>query len=250
MNRLLAISLGLLAAAGPAGSDERFWILWERSHYIGRNCPNNPECVLKREYASRPLEPANPEGIYRLFGLMGPTGSLDPAPSSHPDAPRVCEPGDEREKLGFDPQSLPQSIKIEALRGITALHVDLTGLRAPPGFSDSFGDDLHRRFAAKLQQAGIRIVEKNELALVDGQPQLNVYFSFTDPDGTCEYTYSVFASLTPEVLLARDLRIKISAGVWSYSTGSGASDHRGNEADAILRVADALIRDHRQVNPK
>jgi hypothetical protein len=52
------------------------------------------------------------------------------------------------------------------------------------------------------------------------------------------------------VLLSRDLRIKVSAGVWSFSTSSTAANHSGTERDAILQVAQALVRDHQQVNPR
>ena len=150
--------------------------------------------------------------------------------------------------LGFDPLALPKSVKGEVLRGINALHLDLTTLKSPPGFSNGFGPQLHQKFVERLAAAGIRVVPKDQLPSLPGQPTLNLYFSFSDPDDLCDYQYSVFASLSQEVLLARDVRIKVAAGVWSFSTGSSAADHQGTEADAILRVADQFVRDHRAVN--
>lgn len=243
----LVAALGL---AQPGQAEERFWVLWERYHHVGSNCPDGAGCRLKRSFSSRQLHSARPASLYRLFGVLDPHAPATIAPSRNPDAPRICDAEDTAITLGFDPLALPKSIKIEALRGVEAVFVDLRSLRAPPGFPDSFGADLHGRFVTRLEQGGMRVVDEEALANLPGQPRLNLYFSFTDPQGACDYTYSVFSSLTQEVLLARDLRIKISAGVWSYSTGSTAKDHRGNEPDAILRVAEALLRDHRAVNPR
>lgn len=245
----LAACLVSLTVPTVAKADDRFWILWERFQHVGNNCPDSVECFQRREFTTRLLESAKPASLYRLFGVMDPHNVTAVAPSQDPDAPKVCNANEAPIGIGFDPFKLPQSIKVEALRGISSVFLDLRSLRAPPGFSSGFGPDLHQKFVQYLEGAGIQVVDEEALAHVPGQPRLNVYFSFTDPDSTCDYEYSVFSSLSQEVLLVRDLRIKISAGVWSYSTGSTAKGHIGNEADAIMRVADALIRDHRQVNP-
>lgn len=240
----------LLTLPGTVWAEDRFWILWERFRHVGQDCPNGAGCIVKREFASRPLTPEYPANIYRMFGVMDPGIGALPDQASHPDAPAVCSPQQTQLAVGFDPLELPQSLKIEALRGIKAIHVDLNNLKSPPGFSSSFGPDLHREFVAILAKAGINVVDKDTLANVPGQPALSLFFSMRDPDGSCLYEYSVFASLSQDVMLARDIRIKITAGVWSFSTGSTAKDHRGDERSAILRVAEAFIRDHRQVNPR
>lgn len=252
MRRVFCVSglIGIMAFAtvGSAQTQDRFWILWERVKQVGLHCPGGVQCTQQHTYSSRPLETNNSGFIYRLFGLNGALQGGRELPLDHPDAPLICRRNQAELTLGFDPDALPKSEKIEVLRGVTTLHVDLTSLKAPPGFSDTFGTVLHAQFVTLLQEADIRIVDEDALALVPGQPVLNLYFSFSNPDDLCDYQYSVFASLSQDVLLARDLRIKVSAGVWSYSTGSSALNHVGNEADAILRVAEAFVRDHRQVN--
>ncbi len=242
--------IGVMAFAniGSAQTQDRFWILWERVKHVGQHCPGGAQCAEQHTYSSRPLETNNSGFIYRLFGLSSALHKGGELPLDHPDAPLICRHNQAELTQGFDPETLPKSEKIEVLRGVSALHMDLSNLKAPPGFSDTFGAGVHAQFVSLLQEAGIRIVDADALALVPGQPVLNLYFSFSDPEDLCDYQYSVFASLSQEVLLARDLRIKVSAGVWSYSTGSTALDHVGNEADAILRVAEAFVRDHRQVN--
>lgn len=239
-----------LFPANLSASEDRFWIIWERIKFIGQHCPDGAQCLVQKSYASRPLEIENDSFIYRLFGVADGRPHREVFAAEHPDAPSICAPNQPSIVLGFDPEALPRSEKIEVLRGIKSVHVDLTGLRTPPGYAPSFGETLHRRFVQILEGGGIKVVGKEAVAGVPGQPSLNLYFSFSDPDDHCEYTYSVFASLSQDVLLARDLRIKVPAGVWSYSTGLSAKDHSGTEEDAILRVATALLRDHGLVNSR
>ncbi|MCG7494629.1 hypothetical protein [Thalassobius sp. Cn5-15] len=248
MMRHLLLLLCLIAT--PTFAEDRFWILWERYHRVGPNCPNGASCLTKREFSSRPLPMDYSSEIYRLFGVMDPRGFGTAKGRNDPNAPAVCSAQDAELSVGFDPLAVPQSLKIEALRGITALHVDLTRLKPAPGHPDEFGQRVHNAFVAKLTAAGLRVVDRDTVKTIPGQPTLNIFFSFNEPHGDCHYEYSVFASLTQDVMLARDIRIKINAGVWAFSTGSKDTTHNGDERAAILRVADALIRDHRQVNPR
>ncbi|WP_270725979.1 hypothetical protein [Shimia sp. Alg240-R146] len=241
-------AVAALLTGGAVAAEDRFWILWERINFIGQHCPDGASCLVKKSYTSRPLETENEAFIYRLFGVSGGGSNRAFAVGEHPDAPTVCSANQSSLTLGFDPEALPRSEKVEVLRGVKAVHVDLTGLRSPPGFSDGFGERVHQRFVRILTGAGIRVVDKDAVAHLPGQPVMNLYFSFTDPDHDCDYEYSVFASLSQNVLLARDLRIKIPAGVWSFSTGSTEKDHTGTEEDAILRIAEAFVRDHSRVN--
>ncbi len=237
-------------AAAQAAPQDRFWILWERISSGGTPCPEGGICPQTHSYSSRPLATSNTGFIYRLFGLNDGGGPTVPLPEDHPEGPNLCHKSRAAQAMNFDPDTLPRSVKGEVLRGIRALHLDLTKLKPPPGFDDSFGPDMHEAFADVLSQAGIQVVARDQVHRLAGQPTLNLYFSFSDPEALCEYEYSVFASLSQEVLLARDVRIKVAAGVWSYSTGSAAPDHSGTEADAILRVAQAFVRDHRLVNAR
>ena len=253
--KLSALTLGLSLALGAAGlavaePRDRFWILWERYQNAGQDCPNGPRCITKRAYTSRLFAEDDTDAMYRLFGMMDGTALSQGRLAEHPDAPRICQHNAAEVVLGFDPVNLPKSEKVEALRGLKGFGLDVRSLSAPPGFPDTFGSSLQTELEAKFALAGIKVLSEDEVAVTPGQPKLNIYFSFTDPDGHCDYTYSVFASLAQNVLLTRDLRVKLSAGVWSFSTGSTAAHHTGNERDAILRIADQFIKDHRLTNPK
>ncbi len=247
---ILGVSVWSLTGTTTAHANDKFWVLWERISHIGQNCPSGAGCLEKRTYASRPLDMPDNEIIYRMFGATSGHKSGATFPAEHPDAPRICNSNFAELSLGFQPEALPRSIKIEALRGIDTVFVDIRNLKSPPGFEENFGEKTHHEFVRILERGGIKVVTEEELSAVPGHPKLAVFFSFTDPDGTCDYEYSVFASLSQDVLLSRDLRIKIEAGVWAFSTGSNSADHFGDEGDAILRVADGLVRDHRKVNSR
>lgn len=239
---------GQADSVSATAAQDRFWILWERVNFVGTHCPGGAQCQEQRRFSSRPLDTSNTGFIYRLFGVRDGGNHVGTLPRDHPEAPEICSKNTSDFGLNFDPRALPRSEKGEVLRGVKQLHFDLTTLKPPPGFDGTFGRRLHQAFEAKLTAAGIRIVPQDQLHLVPGQPTLNLYFSFSDPSDLCKYEYSVFASLSQEVLLTRDLRIKVAAGVWSYSTGSTAKDHQGTEADAIMRVVDMFVRDHQQAN--
>ncbi|WP_412550749.1 hypothetical protein [Shimia sp. MIT910701] len=243
-------TVGHADTSSTIAAKDRFWILWERVSFVGSHCPGGAQCQERRSFSSRPLDTSNTGFIYRLFGVRDGGPRAGTLPRDHPDAPVICQKNQAALSLGFDPRALPRSEKGEVLRGVKQLHLDLTTLKPPPGFDATFGSRLHKAYVGRLREAGIRVVPKDQLHLVPGQPTLNLYFSFSDPDDLCKYEYSVFASLSQEVLLTRDLRIKVAAGVWSYSTGSTAKDHQGTEADAILRVLEAFVRDHQQANAR
>lgn len=215
----------------------------------GSGCPDSPQCLTRRNYTSRLFENADLETMYRLFGMMDGSALAKGRLAEHPDAPRICQHTDAEVLLGFDPERLPKVEKIEVLRGLAGVSFNLRNLKPPPGYSSDFGRKMHAGFEQKLKAAGIAVIPDHELTRTPGQPVLNIFFSHNDFNGDCEYEYSVFASLSQTVLLSRDLRIKVSAGVWSFSTGSKSADHRGNEAAAILSVADRFIEDYRLVNP-
>ena len=253
MRWLLLIPALVWLSASPARAEvhERFWILWERFQYIGEHCPNDPRCEVRRNFTSRLFSDIDKDAMYRLFGLMDGRALSEGRLPEHPDAPRICQHNDSEVLLGFDPERLPKVEKIEVLRDLPGVYFDLRKLKAPPGESSTFGARVHQAFLSRFKAAGIKVLTEAELLQTPGQPTLNVYFSHTgdDDDDRCEYTYSVFASLSQTVLLSRNVRIKVSAGTWSFSarpTGRAT----GTEFGALVSVADALVKDYLAVNAR
>ena len=250
---LVLITGLLLALHGPLGAQERrtsidrFWILWERTDVSGENCPNGPRCIRTSNYTSRLFSPENRQQIYRLFGMLDGNALGKGQLAEHPDAPRICQHNAAEVALGFNPERLARGEKLDVLHGLRAFGMDLRNLKPPPGSSDTFGPTLQAEMTALFQQAGIRIVHPREARDLPGEPVLKVFFSHTGGNDRCDYSFSVFASLTQTVLLSRDIRVKVDAGVWSYSTNS-TSFAAGDEAAAIRSVAAALITDINRVN--
>ncbi len=246
---LLSAVLSLLALPLRAQQQDRFWILWEKQFYAGENCPGNPRCVVRRNYTSRQFQPPDMTNIYRLFGMLDGNALAQGRLAEHPDAPRICQHNDAEILLGFDPERLPKSEKIEVLRDLAGVHFDLKSLGPPPNHGRNFGRDLHAAFVERFRAAEIPILSKEQVATTPGQPTLSVFFSHSGGDGRCDYVYTVFASLSQTVLLTRDLRIKVSAGTWAFSAASTADGYQGTERDLILMVADRFIQDFQTVNP-
>ncbi len=217
-----------------------------------KGCSPDKDCRLSRNFTSRLLDEGANDRMFRLFGMMDGRALARGDSAEHPEAPRICQHTDPEVILGFDPEKVPKSETLDTLFGLQVVGVDLSKLKPPPGESSDFGKRLQRQFVEKFTDAGLTVVSPDELQDIPGQPKLNIYFSFRghEPDNRCDYVFSIFASLSQTVLLTRDIRVKVSAGVWSYSTGSTAKDHSGNEADAILRVADRFLADYRDANKK
>lgn len=234
--------------AGAQQTQERFWVLWEHIEQTGSNCPNASTCNERRTYASRLFNPQNRENIYRLFGMLDFQAAVRGQKADHPDAPRICQHHDPEVVLGFDPEVLPLSEKLDALRGLKGVALDITRLKAPQGYEGNFGAKLQVAFEERFKQAGIAILSEEERLNAPGQPKLNIYFSNTNRATGC--TYSVFASLSQTVLLTRNLQIKRAAGTWSFSTGPSQDFPNAVEYDAILRVADAFVRDFKMAQTK
>ncbi|MEP3296077.1 MAG: hypothetical protein ABJO27_06285 [Pseudoruegeria sp.] len=251
MLRILVAAVSLLCLSAPLsaqGAEERFWVLWEHIEKVGQNCPNGTECKTKRTYASRLFEPASRESIYRLFGMLDFQAAARGEAADHADAPRICQHNDAEVLLGFDPERLRISDKLDALTGLYGVHIDVRNLKAPSGYSGDFGAGLQKEFEARFKAAGIRILSEEQMLEAPGQPKLNIYFSNTNQSTGC--TYSVFASLSQTVLLTRNIRTKLTAGTWAFSTGPSTDFPNAHEYDAILRVADAFVRDYLKANPE
>ncbi len=247
-----AVFLSLVLLAGQqVRAEDRFWILWERIARSGSDCPDGATCRTQRDYASRIFTPDRTDWLYRLFGATdghSPTGA---GTAEHPEAPRICQ--DHSGHAGnagpdLDPERQFLSDPVDALRGLRGIGMDIGSMRPPPGFSSTFGSDLQTEFEQRLKQAGLIVLDPSEAARLPGQPKLSVFFSHTDPDAECLYTYSVFASLRQTALLSRDLQTKLSVGVWSFSTRPSAEYPDDTEYDAILRVVDAFIADYKRAN--
>lgn len=222
----ITLAWGVLMAAVllpfPLSADDRFWILWEKRSFVGIGCPTGSECRQIRNFTSRMFQPRNLDSIYRLFGQLDGRALADGRLAVELDAPRICQHNASEVQLGFNPETHPISDKLDALKDLKGIGLDIRAIKPPPGYSDTFGAELQSEFEQVLARAGLPVVTPELAQSLPGQPVLNIYFSFQDANGDCDYRYSVFASLSQTALLTRNLTTKLSVGVWSFSTGSGA----------------------------
>ncbi len=241
MKRAAILGLFLaVAASAQAAPEDRFWLLWEHRQ-TDEDCDG---AACESAYRSRLFTPENDEWLYRMFGPAD-HGAIDEG--QNPDAPRICQNNLEPGAPEYDTERQFLSDKLDALRGLIGVGVDLRNMRPPPGYSSSFGTELQEEFETRLRAAGLLVLDPAEAARLPGQPKLGVFFSFTDPDSSCDYTYSVFASLTQTALLSRDLSTKLSVGVWSYSSRPTAEAWL-SERELVVGVADAFVDDFLRAN--
>lgn len=242
----LALFAGTALAADPV---DRFWVLMEH----GKPCdaPEGP-CSDPADFHARMFVPEDAASVTRWIS-EGEALRDDPVPGSlpsHPDGARICIAAPQP---GFAPghpqdhEAQPLSDPLLALRGLEGLAFDVTGLAAPPGETDDFGRRLQAEAAARLGAAGLRVVRPGDEGAIPGKPKLSIFFSFTDPDGTCDYTYSAFVSLTQTAVLTRNPEVKLTVGTWSASFRP-----RGEEGETefglILEAIDAFIEDYQTAN--
>lgn len=209
----------LVALLGPApAAAENFWLLLEDDS-------SGVPTVTPRRFSA-----ADAATLRALFNSLAPT---------------VERPGGWASLTGSgrDMETLPLSEKVLALRKISALGMDLTHLTVPPGTDARFGPALQQVFTQVLQAAGIGVVTPDEAKTLPGQPQLSIFLSVTEASGGCSYAYTVFASLTQTAVLSNDPDVKLPVGVWSFMVKSAPGAVPGGEADGILQVAAALVRD-------
>lgn len=247
---LSAISSIPTDAKGQSAAEVKdlFWVLWEKREMIGDDCPNSVSCVYRRSFQSRLLAQHRARPLVKLFAenedLKWSSGGKALSP------PRICQDTEPHGATLGNPELQLLSNKLDAMRGLVGVGMNLRNLRPPPGHRSDFGDRLQAVFEEKFRNVGLIVVSPDEAARLPGQPKLNLFLSFTAPDSTCEYTYSVFASLSQTALLSRDLRTKLSVSVWSVSTKPSSDFPNANEFDAVVRVADAFVADYREANAK
>lgn len=242
----LVTSLVSPASAVGQSSDERFWISRERISSGVDNCRGD-DCPRYSEFTTRLFDPDKKDQMRRLMALLDFQAAANGLPLEHPETPEFCARQlPNPNQVIWNPEWMQTSHKLEALRGLEAIHVDVSGLKAPEGFEGPFGEALQEELEVKFAAAGIPIVDKEEIERVPGQPKLQVFFSATNPDSGC--WWSVFATMTQTALLTRDISVKISAGTWAHMKGFDPDNLEMTEYSAISGVFDQFVSDYKEAN--
>lgn len=233
-------------AAGIGSPEERFWISREVISSGVDNCRNG-DCPRFSDFTTRLFNPNDRDNLRRMMSLLDFQSAAAGRPLIHPETPQFCSRQlPNPEQVIWNPEWMQMSDKLESLRGLQGLHVDVSGLKGPEGFVGDFGPSLQAELERQFSAAGIRMVTKEEVEKVPGQPKLAVYFSATNPDSGC--WWSVFATMTQTAILTRDINVKINAGSWAFMKGYDPDNLQMTEYDAIVEVFAAFVDDFQAAN--
>lgn len=119
---------------------------------------------------------------------------------------------------------------------------------ASANYGGDFGKTLQTTMGQKCAEAGLTYLTKDEMEKIPGKPQLNIYFSNTDPDSGCHF--SVYTGMSQTAPLTRNHTVKLRVGTWGMSGGYSTKQPNRSEFDAILVVVDKFIADYQRANPE
>lgn len=224
----------------------RIWFTWEQRAPDPDLCAKKGYCKPVGRYITRLVETPATDRARSMVGAMAALAKSRGQPVEHPDAPLICQNVNALKVLGFDPESWDLSDKLAGLRDLPGVYFSVARLKAPVGYDGPFGEQLQALMEKKFRNAGIRVLGKAEMEKTPGQPQLNIYFSNTNPDSGC--WFSVFASLSQTMLLTRNHTVKLKVGTWGMSGGFSPENPDRSEFDAIILVVDKFIADYWKAN--
>ncbi|MGB1235907.1 MAG: hypothetical protein ACPG5U_09245, partial [Planktomarina sp.] len=140
---ILGIMAGLLCTPTQAElvdqTGERFWISREVLGHGIDNCRDG-DCPRISEYTTRLFAPYDDDRLRRLMALLDFQSAAAGKPIVHPETPEFCSQQlPDPNQVIWNPEWMQTSDKLEALRGLQGLYVNVAGLKAPTGFSGDFG---------------------------------------------------------------------------------------------------------------
>ena len=136
----------------------------------------------------------------------------------------------------------------EALKGLPGIYVFTDYLAEPVHLKGKFNGAIHDEIEARLMAGGIKVITKEELPSIPGQPRMEVYFSKANTETGC--SFAVWISVRQTMLLGRDKKILLLSGTW----GSGGAHLRqysdAPEFNTIMNHVDRFVADYKTANSK
>lgn len=244
---LVFLCLPLLSVVNAQADQKNFtWMVWEQRFVDDALCQTKALCTPQRKFITRLVEEPTEQKAREMLGAIDQLAKLRGHPVEHPDTPAICRHTEAAKIIGFDPELWDVSDKMSALKGLKGVYFSVRNLKSPKGYSGAFGYNLQNAMEHRFQTAGLQVLSEEQMEETPGKPQLNIYFSNTNPKTGC--TYSVFASLTQTKLLTRNHTTKLKVGTWGASGGPSAKHPNANEFDAVIRVVDKLLDDYKRAN--
>lgn len=248
---VLRASLCVLAlvypTAGSVGEVNNFWLIWERHLGTIPNC-EGPECDHAL-YFSHLIDGYSNAQAQQFFGGMqrfvkNPQHRNMRLPQSPFCAPEPAEL-DELTLAYPDPTQLELAAKMDTLRGLEGVFVDLRGVRGPQAYDGQFGILAQEFLARMMTEHNIPILTREEAEAHPGNPILSMRYS---PEVIGCRPWSVSLALSQRLLLARDPTIMIEGTTWSASAGQNEADVDFREDNAMEQVIIAFVEAYVEAN--
>ena len=237
-----------ITAAAQSKARNFTWMTWEQRAVDANLCRTKGVCTPQRKYITRLVEEPSTQKARELVGAIDQLAKLRGQPVEHPETPQMCRQTEAGKILGFNPEHWDMSDKSATLKGLQGVYFSVQSLKGPKNYSGAFGYELQERMVNRFSSARLPVLTEDQMEIIPGKPQLNIYFSNTKPKTGC--TYSVFVSFTQTMLLTRNHTVKLKVGTWGASGGHSTEFPNGNEMDAILRVIDKFLSDYKRANTR
>lgn len=243
MRALTLIFAVLLTLPNLAFGQERndFWIVWERG------LPPLPDCkgeeCTQSMYFGHYIDGMDGSQAQSFFQGLGQFASEPRNAGIRMARSPLC--------LGPQPEAIPdvttlkKAPKIELLRGLEGVHVDLRGVRGPQSFRGSFGEEAQEFLEAAFAQHNIPILSKEDAAATRANATLSMRFS-AEVFG-CR-PWSVSLSLSQRMLLAHDVNLLLEGSTWSSSARQDETNADFSASQAMEQVILAFVNAWREVN--
>jgi len=224
------------------------WIMWERV-LGGADCAVNQDCAGKNQFLSHFIVDIPSSDALDFFQSLEPYATANGSANiAHKKSP-ICLGGLGSSSLDTpsvaEINALPLAEKIDTLRGLKGVYVDLRAVIGPAGYIGSFGQTAHQYLTVQFARAGIPILVKDDLLMAPGSPELSIRFS---PQIQGCRPWSVSLSLKQTLLLSRDLTLKIRGSTWSSSFGQDQTDIDYTVDNAVRDVVKVFIADYLAAN--
>ncbi|MEM6480012.1 MAG: hypothetical protein AAF647_13365, partial [Pseudomonadota bacterium] len=161
-----------LCAQENAGTDE-FWIIWERELSAIEPCEEE-DCShsITLGHFIGDMEPKAAQKFFSGLGRFaaGPGDTHIRLPEN-----ALCFAGDAHDMP--DPTTLERADKVDTLRGLTGVHVDLRGVRGPQSFKGSFGERAQAFMLRIFEEHDIPILTKEAAQASPGNAVLSMRYS-------------------------------------------------------------------------
>ncbi len=134
----------------------------------------------------------------------------------------------------------------EALKGLAGIYVFTDYLAEPVHLKGKFSGRVRDEIKARLRAGGIKVLTKEELKHIPGQPRMEVYFSKANVKTGC--SFAVWISVRQSILLGRNKEVRLLSGTWGSGGAHLQQFNKAPEFNTIMNHVDRFIADFKKAN--